>query len=63
VETIVDGDFSDGFVSDSDLQDEWLRSWEAGRCLHYGEVLLAQWTPEDEAARLRRSQFDIEDEL
>jgi hypothetical protein len=55
--TIVDGKYSDGYVPEGDTQDELLREWQAGRFLHYGEVLHTRWTSEEEAAHLRRTQF------
>jgi hypothetical protein len=58
---IVDGTFNDSVLFADEIEDE-VRDWEAGRFQYRGEVLLAQWVPPAEAAHLRRTQFEVEDD-
>jgi len=54
--TIVDGNVSETLGPD-DYADEELQEFASGRFLHYGEKLRVEWVPEEDAERLRATQF------
>ena len=53
----LDGSFTDDYVTAEHVEQE-LADWQAGRFRYCGEVLHLVWTPPDEPAHLRRTQFE-----
>lgn len=55
--TVVDGQLSDTWLVPTDMTENEVRDWSEGRYEHGDEVLRLVWVPQEEAARLARSEF------